>query len=186
MGVKIYDPEDIRENSLFVMEEDLLKIFNMYPLYFRKISEIYDLGPSYLKDENVRASIGVYFGGILDKFALVHEEMIHTDDEKYPTIIYSRVVTEIKSIGYVSDETKELWEKRIFMDIVFPEWKENQTWYSKEMYAQIMEKIAEVIFKDNFYLSCISLNYKDVSTCAHLAYKDMVDNNFISIPITFH
>ncbi len=169
------------EKEKKLITEILSSPFTDFPLYFRDVAEVMDLGPYPLNSEEVRAGVGIYIRHILD------EKIKDETDMQYPTRLYAKIIEDLKYSGEISEEHYEKFKDILYNDVVYPDWKSTRRWYSKDSYDEIMEKIISILFsKTENYPFYMSLNYSGVTECAHIAFKKCINKERLFFPLKFN
>ncbi len=163
--------------------EKTRSLFENYALKFKEVAyhqglEVYALEMS--RDE-LLAGIGIYLQKVLEK----NLKFLPKENKDYPTLLYAEVVIALKQREKEKlQELKERIDTLLFKDIVFPEWKDEEKWYSPEIYSAVMAILLRSVFPPSHYMHHIKY-YREVMDCANLAYKLYVADP-LSIPKGIH
>ena len=169
-------------NEIIILEKTTSP-FKNYALKFKEVAYHQGLKVSALEisRDELLAGIGIYLQKVLEK----NLKFLPKENKDYPTLLYAEVVIALKQGEKEKlQELKERIDTLLFKDIVFPEWKDEEKWYSPEIYSTVMAILLRTIFPPSHYMHYIK-NYREVTDCANLAYKLYVADP-LSIPKGIH
>ncbi len=163
----------MKEKEKSIILDEVFKIFNEFPLKYGEVASLYgflrELGN---KKYHEISGIGMYFSHILKKYATEDYSKWDHENEEYPTILYTDLLTSRNNKE--RDLVKRKVETILFKDIVIPEWKENKKWYSEENYQNSLRYLIRGLWGTRSPFYWLGEKYLEATKYANISFEELI------------